>query len=48
VNLFLKPLAFCALKSLVEPKIFDFFDRHPHNTSTTETGVKLADGEARD
>jgi predicted esterase len=27
--------------ALVEPKVFEFFDGHPHKTSTAATGVKL-------
>jgi dienelactone hydrolase len=34
--------------ALVEPKVFEFFDRHPHKTATAATGGKPADeGAAR-
>jgi predicted esterase len=33
--------------ALVEPKVFEFFDRHPHKNSTTAAAVKTAAGAAR-
>ncbi|MGO9262086.1 MAG: prolyl oligopeptidase family serine peptidase [Bryobacteraceae bacterium] len=32
--------------ALVEPKVFEFFDRHPHKNSTAATGMKPADAGA--
>jgi len=32
--------------ALVEPKVFEFFDQHPHKSSTAATGVKPADAGA--
>jgi len=33
--------------ALVEPKVFEFFDQHPHKTSASATTVKPSDGGAR-
>jgi hypothetical protein len=32
--------------ALVEPKVFEFFDQHPHKTSAAAIGVKPADAGA--